>query len=340
MLTTPGRTVKKVFIEINGARQGMFIAQTHSDLPVLLYLHGGMPGFFLERRYPTGLEQLFTVVWWEQRGSGISYDRRAAKAPVTVEQLIDDTLALSRVLARQYDQPRIYLMGHSGGSFLGLQAAAAAPDLFHAYVAVAQITDQLESEIRAQRYMIEAAEARGYKRLATRLRQAVVTREGGTPAVYMRVRDVAMHRLGVGTMRSMDSVLTGILLPSLLCGDYTVRERVKLWAAKARSGASIVWDRMLSTDLRQLIRAVEVPVYFLHGIHDHTCSYQLARDYCATLQAPVKGFYSFHDSAHSPIFEEPERVGAIMRLDVLRGSTSLSDEASVPAGTGGRDGAP
>ena len=315
---------RKVFLDVNGARQGMFIVQSSESLPVLLYLHGGMPEFFLERRYPAGLEQFFTVVWWEQRGSGISWNPRAPRASITVEQLIDDTLVLSGLLGRRFDQQRIYLMGHSGGTFLGLQAAATAPELFHAYIAVAQITNQLESEMRAQRHMIDLCGARGYTRLARRLQRAPVTREGA-PDAYMRVRDLAMHRLGVGTMRSMTSVLRGIVLESLLCEDYTIGERVKLWAAKARSGASIVWDAMVSTDLRETVPEVALPVYFFHGVHDCTCSYDLAREYVRGLKAPTKGFYSFHNSAHSPQFEEPERMRSIVREDVLRGETSLAD---------------
>jgi len=318
----------KVFVNLNGARQGMFIvpaADTRPDAPVLLCLHGGMPEFFLERRFPTGLEQLFTVVWWEQRGSGLSAPLRPPRTPVTVEQLIEDTLSLARLLQQRFDRPRVYLLAHSGGTFLGLQAVARAPELFHAYVAVAQITDQLESEIRAHRYMLHTADARGDKALAARLRQAPVTRELGATAAYMRVRDVAMHRLGVGTMRSMDSVLRGIVLESLRCRDYTVGEKVRLWAGKARSGASVVWDAMLATDLRQRVPAVALPTYFLHGVHDQTCSYDLARGFLTTLHAPVSGFYSFQHSAHSPMFEEPERFRAIMLEDVLQGATSLAD---------------
>ena len=102
---------------------------------------------------------------------------------------------------------------------------------------------------------------------------------------------------------------------------------MKLWAAKARSGASVVWDAMLSTDLRELVPDVGVPVYFLHGIHDYTCSYALARAYFDILSAPLKGFYSFANSAHSPIFEEPERVQRIVREDILPGAAALSDDA-------------
>jgi pimeloyl-ACP methyl ester carboxylesterase len=61
------------------------------------------------------------------------------------------------------------------------------------------------------------------------------------------------------------------------------------------------------------------------GVFDHTCSYDLAREYFQRLQAPVKGFYTFEHSAHSPIFEEPEKAGQIMREDVLNAVARLAD---------------
>ena len=66
-------------------------------------------------------------------------------------------------------------------------------------------------------------------------------------------------------------------------------------------------------------------MYFLHGVHDHTVSYSLAKAYFDRLEAPLKGFYTCRESAHSPHFEEPERVCAIMRSDVLTASRHLAD---------------
>ncbi|PZO35897.1 MAG: hypothetical protein DCF17_18040 [Shackletoniella antarctica] len=70
-----------------------------------------------------------------------------------------------------------------------------------------------------------------------------------------------------------------------------------------------------------------IPDYFLTARHPTglTCSYRLARSYAAELRAPVKGFYSFSNSAHSPIFEEPARIQDILRQDVLQGTTTLAD---------------
>ena len=66
-----GSISEKVFVNINGVEQGMFIRSKDTTHPVLLYLHGGLPDYFLTQKYPTDLEDDFTVVWWEQRGSGI-----------------------------------------------------------------------------------------------------------------------------------------------------------------------------------------------------------------------------------------------------------------------------
>ena len=89
---------------------------------------------------------------------------------------------------------------------------------------------------------------------------------------------------------------------------------------------SVVWDQMVTTDLDKAVPALAAPVYFLEGRWDYTCNYQLARSYFDVLRAPVKGFYLFDQSAHSPMFEEPKRLGGVLRHDVLSGCTKLSDE--------------
>ena len=83
-----GSISEKVFVEVNGLKQGMFIKSKDVTNPVLLYLHGGMPDYFLTEKYPTGLEDHFTVVWWEQRGSGISYSPDIARDTLTLEQMM------------------------------------------------------------------------------------------------------------------------------------------------------------------------------------------------------------------------------------------------------------
>lgn len=321
-----GSISEKIRVDINGVQQGMFIRGKDRTKPVLLYLHGGMPDYFLTQQYPTRLEGDFVVVWWEQRGAGMSYYSDILLEKVTPELLISDIIAVTNYLRRRFGQEKIYLMGHSGGTFTGIQAAARAPELYHAYIGVAQASHQIKSEILAYNYMLKRFREEGNEKMVKKLEAAPVTLTGGTPKAYLALRDKAMHSLGIGTMHDMRSVISGIFLPSWQFRGYTLAEKFNLWRGKFRSGVSIVWETMLSADLSKEVPELDIPVYFFHGIHDYTCAYPEAKSYFRQLEAPVKGFYTFEQSAHSPMFEEPEKMQRILRADVLAGINLLADK--------------
>jgi pimeloyl-ACP methyl ester carboxylesterase len=284
-----------------------------------------MPDYFLTQDYPTGLDEYFTVVWWEQRGSGLSYSADIPPETVTPEQLVSDTVEVTNYVRKRFGQEKIYLMGHSGGTFIGIQAAARAPELYHAYIGVAQMSNQLESEKLAYDYMLQRFKDDGNTKMVRRLEEAPVGDAVPLPDSYLKVRDVAMHGLGIGTTHDMKSIVTGLLLRSLLSREYTLSEKVGMWRGKIFSGSRL-WNIQLSTDLTTKVTRLEVPVYFLHGAYDYTVSYPLAKSYFERLDAPVKGFYTFKQSAHSPLFEEPDKMGEIMRKDVLTGANGLADQ--------------
>lgn len=323
----PGSLAQKIRVEINGVPQGMILRSADPANPVLLYLHGGpgMPTYFLDRSRPTGLERAFTVVWWDQRGAGLSFRPDIPDGTMTVRQMVADTVAVADYLRQRFGQDKIYLMGHSWGSIIGLQAAAAAPDRFHAYVGVAQLTRQVESERLARLALLAEARARGEARLARRIEAAPVGTAPPLSPEWMAVRDTAMHALGGGTTRDMRSVITGVFLPVWLDPEYTLSEKLAIWRGKWSAASGRLWNEMLAADIPAALPELAVPVYLFHGRHDLAVSGTLARSYLATLRAPRKGFYSFAESAHSPIFEEPERSLEILTGDVLRGRTDLAD---------------
>jgi pimeloyl-ACP methyl ester carboxylesterase len=320
----PNSISEKIFVEINGTRQGMIIRGKDLDHPILLYVHGGMPDTFLNQRYPNDLETVFTVVWWEQRGAGLSHSPDLRRDTLTGKQMVADTVAVTQYLRQRFHKEKIYLMGHSGGTFIAIQAAARSPELYFAYIGMAQMSDQLKSEKLAYNYMLQEFQKNGDTRMVRKLEAAPVTAEG-TPAGYLALRDVAMHTLGIGTMHSMRSVERDLFLESFKYRGYTLKEKVNFWRAKFSSGVSSLWQENITTDLSQTVPRLYIPVYFLEGVHDYTCSYTEAKAYFEKLNAPVKGFYSFDHSAHSPLFEEPDRTLKILREDVLYGTNRLAD---------------
>jgi pimeloyl-ACP methyl ester carboxylesterase len=324
-----GSLSEKIRVEINSVEQGMFIKSKDVHNPVLLFVHGGpgMPEYWLAQRYPTGLEDHFTVVWWEQRGAGLSYSPDIPPETMTAEQFIADTLIVTRYLLERFGQEKLYLMGHSWGSYIGIQAAVQAPELYHAYIGVGQVSYQLQSERLAYEYALAYYRQNGDRRMVRKLETAPPTLTVPLPAAYEALRDDYMHGAGIGTTREMKSVITGIFLPSWQFREYTLAEKVNLWRGKvhSRSRDFGLWDIMQATDLAQQVIVLAIPAYFFHGQYDYTCAYPLAKAYFEKLEAPLKGFYTFENSAHTPIFEEPEKALAILLEDVLNGTIVLAD---------------
>jgi pimeloyl-ACP methyl ester carboxylesterase len=323
---------KMIHPNIIGVPQGMFIiGKNVADNPVLLFVHGGtaMPEYFLTQNYPTGMEEYFTICWWERRGAGLSYRSNLPPETLTIEQSIADTLAVTNYLRSRFHKDKIYLMAHSGGSLIAIQAAARAPESFHAYIGVGQMSYQLKSEMLSYEYMLGRYQEMGNARMVQLL---VAAKPPPTmsvvplPAAYMKLRDRAMHELGVGTTRDMKSVMTGVFLASLLFRGYTLGEKVALWRGKFALD-KLQWDKMIATDLTKQIQKLDLPIYFFHGQYDYTVSYPLTKAFLDQLQAPIKGFYTFEHSAHSPMFEEPDQMKHIIQEDVLQGKNSLSDRA-------------
>lgn len=314
---------EKCFTDINGVKQGMFITSTDATNPVLLFVHGGpgMPEYFLEKKFPTGLESLFTVCYWEQRGAGISYSPNMAPEGITVDQLIDDTISVTKYLCERFGQQKIYLMAHSWGSYIGIQAAEKAPELFHAYIGIGQIAQMFESERIAYAYILEEYQKRGDRKMVRKLQSyAVLESDEAVLAFFPTLlRDQAMHKMGIGTMRRMTSIITGVFIPVLCCRAYSLRERIAIWQAKAflRSKTGLI-HHFFTADLMSKAIRLDMPCYFMSGRYDYTVNAELSKKLLDMIDAPKKAFYMFEQSAHSPMFEEPERFTEILAQDIMK----------------------
>ncbi len=326
-----GSISEKTFVTIGGIRQGMFIRSKNLHNPVLLYIHGGpaFPNYFLIEKYKPGLEEHFTVCYWEQRGGGLSYSPDIPLETMTFEQLTSDAIEVTNYLRSRFGKDRIYLMAHSGGTPIAIQAVAKAPQLYSAYIGMAQITCQSESERIAYKYMVEQYTAKGNLKALDELKKYPVldTDTCFTNFFKSPFRDKAMHELGIGTMRNMKSVFTGVFIPVWTCKAYTLKEKIDIWVSKFKfvKKARFI-DELFEMDIPTMVTKIDIPIYFLSGKYDLTVNIDLAKAYLEKLQAPLKGFYTFKNSAHSPLFEEPEKVERIILSDVLTRTDTLTDK--------------
>ena len=318
-----GSLSEKIFVQIGGVRQGMFIRSKNMDNPVLLYIHGGpgFPNYFLFEKYNPGLEDYFTVCYWEQRGCGLSYSPGMAIESITLDQLVSDAIEVTQYLRRRFGKEKIYLMAWSGGTTIALPAAAKAPELFHAYITMGQITNQRQSERIAFDYILERLnELNDHKSVKELKKFNQLSTESDLISFYNSgFRDNLMHKLGIGTMRNMTSVFRDIFLPVWYCRAYTLKEKYNIWKSKmVFLPKTNLKTETLTTNFSETYPEIGVPIYFFSGKYDLTVNIDLSRDYYIHLTAPAKGFYTFGNSAHGPLFEETERFRELLETDILK----------------------
>lgn len=325
-----GSISEKCFVKIGGIMQGMFIRGKDLKNPVLLYVHGGpaFPNYFLIDKFTPGLEDNFTVCYWEQRGGGLSYTKEVTLESMNFEQFALDAIEVTNYLRNRFDKEKIYMIAHCGGTPFAILAAEKAPQLYYAYIGMAQITQQAESDKIAYKYMVEQYTASGNKKAVAELRKFPILDSAYyiVPFYKSLIRDKSMHDLGIGTMRNMKSVFKGIFIPVWMCKAYTITEKINIWVSKfSFIKKTKLIDELFATDIPTKVPELKIPVYFFSGRYDLTVNHDLSKAYLDQLKAPVKGFYTFKESAHSPIFEEPKRLNEIIIKDVLNGTTTLAD---------------
>ena len=326
-----GSISEKIFVDIGGVRQGMFIRSTDVNNPVLLFVHGGpaFPEYFLVEKYHVRLEDYFTVCYWEQRGGGLSFTKEVTRESMTLEQLRSDAVEVTNYLRERFDKEKIFILAHSGGTSFAIKCVAEFPQLYHAYVAMEQITKQEESERLAYKYMIDKYASQGNQKMVSKFKKYPVLDEGSSVVPFFNslLREESMHELGIGTMRNMQSIYKGVFFPVWACRAYTLKEKINFWRSKfSFIKTTGLRGQVIAADFTKEVTKLDVPTYFISGKYDLTVNVDLSKAYLSQIEAPLKGFYTFYNSAHSPMFEEPERVREVLVKDVLNKTNTLADK--------------
>lgn len=136
------------YVNINGIDQFLLhYNNMNSELPVLLFIHGG-PGMSestFSYAFQEGISDLYTVVHWDQRGSGKTLSKNKNIYP-TIEELLDDLIQVVKYLKTKYLKEKIVILGHSFGSVLGSLYVLKHPEDVLYYIGAGQVISITENE--------------------------------------------------------------------------------------------------------------------------------------------------------------------------------------------------
>jgi len=298
-------------VNLGGVEQYVLLRGLSKSAPLLIYVHGG-PGMtstpFL-RTYNAQLEDHFLVVYWEQRGTNNSFSEDLDASSMTIDQITRDLSELTNLMLTEFQQSEILLVGHSWGTIPALEYAAASPDTIAAYIAVAQTTNQSDSD--NQGYEWALAQAQEKKLLKS---VSVLQNIGAPPYDYDEfvTQRKQVNFLGGGMLEANSDL--NLAFTAMKTPEFAWPKLGRLVKGVQFSGAAL-WDEQQQYDAFKRHSSLDVPVFMLSGRYDRVISPELGEAFFESLDAPEKEFIWFEKSAHAPQFEEPDLFNAtIIRL--------------------------
>jgi pimeloyl-ACP methyl ester carboxylesterase len=138
-------------VEIGGVEQWIMANGKSNDLPVLLWVHGGPGAAQMAggRYYNGSLEDEFIVVHWDQRGAGKSNSENFDENTLNVNQFLSDVEDMTEYLKERFGKEKIFLLGHSWGSYIGILSVSKNPESYHGYIGVSQVVLIKDQQILA-----------------------------------------------------------------------------------------------------------------------------------------------------------------------------------------------
>lgn len=317
---TDGKPIKNSIasvekINVNGRNEWITLRGKNKSNPVLLFLAGGPGGTQLSasRRELSSLEDNFVVIDWDQPGSGKSYNA-IDTTKLTLNDYISDAHALTKYLCKRFNQNKIYVVGQSWGSYLGVMLVKQYPKLFHAFIGTGQMVSFSETETYDYNKALEIAHEKGDTKKISELKKQGPPQYYGKNMVWKEAA-YSMY-LSDYMAKNPDIYRAGYNTPLDIGGpEYGLIDKVN-WVKGPIYTFNNVYQKLYNLDLRKQALKIDVPVFFLEGRYDINAPTKLAEDYYNKLDAPQKDFIWFEHSGHDPWINERDRFVSVVN-DIL-----------------------
>lgn len=317
-----GSVAELTKVSLGGHEQWIEIRGASPDKPVLLYLSGG-PGqsdLAFSRALLEPLTRDFLVVGWDQRGTGKSY-ASLDPSTLTLDQAVADTVELTNYLRNRFGEQKIYLLGESWGTTLGVLAVQQHPELYYAIISSGQMVSQRETDQRIYDDLLAYAERTGDTGLTETLRGF-----GPPPYDSLWAYGVVMENYPKleGNYDPPQSYIdrgeaSGVGFWGIMGSEYAPIEKVNLFRGLIDM-FSIMYPQLQEIDFRTDVPSLDVPIYIFDGEHELAGRRDLVHEWFAMLDAPDKQMFTFEDSGHSVAFEQSDELHRIL-VDVILPAT-------------------
>jgi len=273
------------YVPIGGIDQWVAIQGEDRANPVILYLHGG-PGEaqspFLDLFKPWLGD--FTVVNWDQRGAGKTYERHGDATPdMTLDRVVDDAIALTEYALKKLGKTKLVLVGQSAGSALGLKVAQRRPDLYYAFVGTAQMVSVTRSAEWQEKQI-------------------------NVPATHDAAEMKTLHQWAITSPPDQPYLKR--------MTDFMARPAAAAWLKGYDFESGHIGKEMQSFDAMTDVPDLALPYILIQGRADWLTPMVVAKDYFDTVRSKGKVFAPI-DGAHFACFTNAGAFVAALRKHVV-----------------------
>ena len=305
-------------VTLGDSEQWITIRGKNKNNPVLLFLAGGPGGSQLAatREQLKKLEDNYVVVNWDQPGSGKSMNAVPLKS-ITPERYISDGQELSKYLCKRFNQEKIYILGESWGSALGVLLVQSSPELYSAFVGTAQMVEFVETDLHMYDLVLKLAKERGDTQQIEKMKNQGLPPYYGKGMVWKfsalsqylskyMAKNPEIERPGYNTLSEVGGP------------EYGLYDKVS-WMLGLVTTFNQVYPQLYDIDLSKQATKLDVPIYLMMGRYDVNASPEMAEEYFNAIEAPHKEFIWFEHSGHEVWRNEPDKLVDLMVNVVLKG---------------------
>lgn len=295
------------FIPINGIKLWVTI-KGDTTKPVILFNHGG-PGSpitpYSDNVYKDW-EKDFIIVQYDQRGAGRTYGVEAPgeltpgyfqQHPLSVQQIVDDGIELTKYLISHLHKQKVILFGTSWGSVVGAKMAWQQPELFYAYVGHSQVVD-LSDDLPMYNKVYAMAQKNNDSASLSLLNSI------GKPP-YDRARNIGKLFRVVKKYESAHSTPPPAAWFVAAPAYNNAKDEKDREDGDDYSFANFAGDKQLGVpSMRSTINLVQdnieykIPIYFIQGEEDILTPKEMTKPYFDKIKAPAKQYILLKNSAH------------------------------------------
>jgi pimeloyl-ACP methyl ester carboxylesterase len=312
----PGSIATMEQVTLNGSQQWITIRGTNIHHPVLLWLTGGPgQGGIADQELLAPLEDHFVVVKWDQPDTGKSYGA-VPLAQLTTQRFVSDAHALVEMLRTRFHQDKIYVLGQSWGSILGIWLVQQYPQLFYAFIGHGQMVNVTEDDVMGYQLALKYATEHGDTATVETLR-----RNGPPPYTGDGLFEKYVAFLKVPLQNELGPLgnlpwYVFFWFQSAFSPEYGSLDKVN-YVRGLYDVETAMLPQMQGIDFTTQANTLQVPIYILQGRNDMNALASLVEDYYRVLQAPHKELIWFN-SGHGLSGEDTSQFVDVMVNHVLK----------------------